>query len=135
MAVAGCDGFLRFVSVADGKQSDPVEIGGNIASTPAVVGSRLFFGTMNESVVGVDWKKKRSFGNTAITIGASPFTPPRPCMKISLLSGDGINRCTLFHNPTGANAGFIRRRPASKAQPLSWEIVCMSALMMGMFMV
>ena len=59
VAVAGCDGFLRFVTVADGKQSDPVEIGGNIASTPAAVGGRLFFGTMNESVVGVDWKQKK----------------------------------------------------------------------------
>ncbi len=49
--------MIRLLSIDNGAQSASIEIGGNIASTPAVVGSRLFLGTMNESVVGIDWKK------------------------------------------------------------------------------
>lgn len=59
VVVAGCDGFLHFVSIADGKETERLEIGGQIASTPAVIGDQLFFGTMNETVLGIDWKNRR----------------------------------------------------------------------------
>ncbi|QDU61374.1 Outer membrane protein assembly factor BamB precursor [Planctomycetes bacterium Pan216] len=56
VAVAGCDGMLRMVSVADGKETGVLEVGGNIASTPAVVGNQLYFGTMSNEVLAVDWQ-------------------------------------------------------------------------------
>jgi RNA polymerase sigma factor (sigma-70 family) len=53
--VAGCDGFLRLVSVADGKETKAMEVGGQIASTPARFGNRVFFGTLGNEVMGVDF--------------------------------------------------------------------------------
>lgn len=71
VAVVGCDGVFRLVNLADGKEAKKLEIGGNIASTPAVDGTRIFFGTMSNQVVAIDWQsmarlwtfedKKRSF--------------------------------------------------------------------------
>lgn len=58
VVVAGCDGFLHFVTL-EGKEKDRLEIGGQIASTPAVMGDQLFFGTINETVLGIDWKNKQ----------------------------------------------------------------------------
>lgn len=55
VVVAGCDGFVRLLRLLDGKETSSIEIGGNIASTPAVDGNFLYFGTMSNEVIKVDW--------------------------------------------------------------------------------
>ncbi|MFO0947041.1 MAG: hypothetical protein U1D30_14045 [Planctomycetota bacterium] len=40
--------------IESGKETKSLEIGGNIASTPAVVGSSIFFGTMSNQVIGLN---------------------------------------------------------------------------------
>ena len=56
VVVAGCDGVVRLISVENGKETRQLELGGNIAATPAVAGDQLVVGTMNNSVVSIDWK-------------------------------------------------------------------------------
>jgi RNA polymerase sigma factor (sigma-70 family) len=54
---AGCDNTLHVLNVADGKERDTLDLGGPVAASPAVVGDRLYVGTMTNQVLGVDWKK------------------------------------------------------------------------------
>lgn len=69
VVVAGCDGFLRLAAIDEGKETASLEIGGNIVSTPAVIGDRMFVGTNNNTVVRVD------VGETLTQKWV--FTPPR----------------------------------------------------------
>jgi outer membrane protein assembly factor BamB len=55
--VAGCDSTLHILDTRTGKQQTAVDLGGQIAATAAVVGDRLYVGTMSHQVLAVDWKK------------------------------------------------------------------------------
>lgn len=57
VSVSGCDGFFRLLKVADGSEAAALELGGNIASTGALVGDYLYLGLLGEPVVALDWKK------------------------------------------------------------------------------
>jgi outer membrane protein assembly factor BamB len=55
--VAGCDSMLHVIDTAKGKELGAVEIGGQAGATAAVVGERLYVGTMSNQVLAIDWKK------------------------------------------------------------------------------
>jgi outer membrane protein assembly factor BamB len=55
--VAGCDSMLHVVDVEKGEELRSVELGGQVAATAAVVGDRLFVGTMTNEMLAIDWKK------------------------------------------------------------------------------
>ncbi len=52
--VAGCDGMLRRVRLADGEEAGAVELGGYAAASPALAGGRAFVGTFENRVQAVD---------------------------------------------------------------------------------
>ena len=52
--VAGCDGWLRRLRLADGREMGKVELGGYAAASPALAGGRAFVGTFENRVVAVD---------------------------------------------------------------------------------
>jgi outer membrane protein assembly factor BamB len=54
---AGCDSTLHVLNVADGKEQDTLDLGGQVAASAAVVGDRFYVGTMTNQVLGIDWKK------------------------------------------------------------------------------
>jgi outer membrane protein assembly factor BamB len=54
---AGCDSTLHVIDVATGKEKDRLDLGGQVAASPAVVADRLYVGTMTNQVLGIDWKK------------------------------------------------------------------------------
>jgi outer membrane protein assembly factor BamB len=56
--VAGCDGMMHVLNAKDGKEQASIDLGGQAAATAAVVGDRAFVGTMANTVVAVDLKKK-----------------------------------------------------------------------------
>lgn len=54
--IAGCDGLLRAIGLADGKQLGQVSLGGYAAASPALVGERAYVGTFENQVQAVDIK-------------------------------------------------------------------------------
>jgi outer membrane protein assembly factor BamB len=55
--VAGCDSTLHVLNTDNGKEQTSVDLGGQTGATAAVVGDRLYLGTMTNQVLAVDWKK------------------------------------------------------------------------------
>jgi outer membrane protein assembly factor BamB len=55
---AGCDSALHVLDVTNGKQlGNTVDLGGQVGATVAVLGDRLYVGTMSNQVLAIDWKK------------------------------------------------------------------------------
>lgn len=52
--VAGCDGVLRAIRIADGKQAFAISSGGYTGASPALEGGRAYYGTFEDEVLGVD---------------------------------------------------------------------------------
>jgi outer membrane protein assembly factor BamB len=55
--VAGCDSQLHVIDLRTGKEKASVDLEGQAAATAAVIGDRLYVGTMTNQVKGIDWKK------------------------------------------------------------------------------
>ena len=55
--VAGCDGTLHVIDLANGKKESDVVIDSPTGSTPAIVGAFAYFGTEGGEVLCVDWKE------------------------------------------------------------------------------
>lgn len=56
--VAGCDSVLHVLDAKSGKELAAVDLGGQAAATAAIAADRAFVGTMANTVVAVDLKKK-----------------------------------------------------------------------------
>jgi outer membrane protein assembly factor BamB len=57
--VAGCDSALHVIDTTKGREVAAVELGGQVGATAAVVGERLYVGTMTNQVLAVDWKNRK----------------------------------------------------------------------------
>lgn len=55
--VAGCDGILHVIKLADGKVVHKVPMGGPSGASAAIEGDRLYVGNMERSFLCIDWKK------------------------------------------------------------------------------
>jgi outer membrane protein assembly factor BamB len=55
---AGCDSNLTVLDLAKGKALGSVDLGGQVGASVAVVGDRLYVGTMSNEVLAIDWNKK-----------------------------------------------------------------------------
>jgi outer membrane protein assembly factor BamB len=55
--VAGCDSSLHVLDVDTGKEIAAVDLDGQAGATAAVLGERLYVGTMANQFLAVDWKK------------------------------------------------------------------------------
>jgi eukaryotic-like serine/threonine-protein kinase len=51
---AGCDGFLRVLSLTDGRELARVELGGYVGASPAISRGRAYLGTFENRFIAVD---------------------------------------------------------------------------------
>ncbi len=61
--LAGCDAKLHIVDLEKGEATATVEIDAPTGSTPAVGGTRVFFGTEGSSFFGIDWQQAKVIWN------------------------------------------------------------------------
>ena len=54
----GCDGFLRIIDGKSGKEASAIQAGSYIAASPAVDDGKLYVGTFDNEVIGVDVAKE-----------------------------------------------------------------------------
>jgi eukaryotic-like serine/threonine-protein kinase len=57
--IAGCDEILRAIRIADGRELFAMSSGSYTAASPALVGSRAFYGTFENEVLGVDLETRK----------------------------------------------------------------------------
>ncbi|HEY1306236.1 MAG TPA: PQQ-binding-like beta-propeller repeat protein [Vicinamibacterales bacterium] len=57
--IAGCDAMLRAIRIADGKEAYRVESGAYTGASPLIDGTRAYYGTFNNEVLGVDLQRRR----------------------------------------------------------------------------
>ena len=55
--LAGCDGYLRVVRIADGTELESVDIGGYVGASPAVDGGHAYLGTFENEFLAIDLEK------------------------------------------------------------------------------
>lgn len=71
--VAGCDSVLHVLDAKTGKELAAVDLGGQAAATAAVVGDFAYVGTMANTVVAVDLKKKEKAWSFEAATRQQPF--------------------------------------------------------------
>jgi outer membrane protein assembly factor BamB len=71
--VAGCDSVLHVLNAKTGEELAAVDLGGQAAATAAVVGDFAFVGTMANTVVAVDLKKKQKTWSFEAPARQQPF--------------------------------------------------------------
>lgn len=54
---AGCDGQLRVIALDDGKVIRAIDASAQSAASAAILGDRVFIGTMGNRVLGIDWRQ------------------------------------------------------------------------------
>jgi eukaryotic-like serine/threonine-protein kinase len=57
--IAGCDSQLRAIRIADGKEAYHIDSGAYTGASPLIDGTRAYYGTFNNDVLGVDLQRKR----------------------------------------------------------------------------
>jgi len=71
--VAGCDSILHILDAKTGKELGSVELGGQAAATAAIMGDFAYVGTMANTVVAVDLKKKVKAWQFEAAVRQQPF--------------------------------------------------------------
>lgn len=71
--VAGCDSVFHILDARTGKELGSVELGGQAAATAAVAGDFAYVGTMENTVVAVDLKKKEKAWSFTPLVRQQPF--------------------------------------------------------------
>ncbi len=83
--VSGCDSNLHVLDVSSGREvAGSVNLEGQTGATGAVVGERLYVGTMTNQVLAVDWKK----GEVAWRF--EPPRHPRPFYASAAVTADRV---------------------------------------------
>ena len=57
--IAGCDSILRAIRISDGKEAYQVQSGAYTGASPLIDGTRAYYGTFNNEVLGVDLQRRR----------------------------------------------------------------------------
>ena len=71
--IAGCDGFLRTIKIADGSEIQKVRLGAYVGASPSVVQDKLYVGTFGNQVLGVDLKQGKVLWQYENPDGQFPF--------------------------------------------------------------
>jgi outer membrane protein assembly factor BamB len=71
--VAGCDSIMHILDAKTGKELGTVDLGGQAAATAAVVDDFAYVGTMANTVVAVDLKKKEKAWTFEAAVRQQPF--------------------------------------------------------------
>lgn len=71
--VAGCDSILHILDAKTGKELAAVDLGGQAAATAAIANDVAYVGTMANTVVAVDLKKKEKLWSFEAAVRQQPF--------------------------------------------------------------
>ena len=73
--LAGCDGKLHVINLADGDEVGAIEIESPTGSTPAAAGDLIYFGTEGATFFCIDWKQLKPVWHWTDKCAANRFAP------------------------------------------------------------
>ena len=98
---AGCDGILRIVGVRSGEQIGQVALGGYVASSPAILGTRAYLGTFENQVLAVDLAAGKILWTYEPTDRSFPFYSSAAIRSDVVVVGGRDKRVHALHPQTG----------------------------------
>ena len=99
--MAGCDSSLHVLDTADGKELLSVNLEGQTGGTAAVVGDRLYIGTMSNQVLAVDWKKGEILWRFEAAKRQQPFYSSAAVTESLVVIGSRDKRLHALDRKTG----------------------------------
>jgi outer membrane protein assembly factor BamB len=99
--VAGCDSMLHVVDLKTGKEARSVDLEGQSAATPAVVGDQLYVGTMTNQFKAINWKKGDVLWTYESEERAQPFFGSAAAAGDLVIAGSRDKFVYAFDRKTG----------------------------------
>ena len=88
VVVVGCDGRLRVIDFATGRQKSDCSIGKYLASSPVIVGDVMYLGSFGSGVMGVNWRTGNLLWRYQSEQKDSPFlSSPAVTDKLVVIGG------------------------------------------------
>lgn len=100
--IAGCDGYLRGIELASGRELARVELGGYVAANPAIAGHRAVVGSYENEVLAVDLDKRTVSWRFSDPDRTFPFAAPAAIDPTTAWIGGRDRMVRAFDLATGA---------------------------------
>lgn len=116
--VAGCDSILHILDAKSGKELGAVDLGGQAAATAAVVGDFAYIGTMANTVVAVDLKKKSKAWAFEAAVRQQPFFASAAATGDIVVAGSRDKKVYGINPKTGKQAWSLPTEGQVDASPV-----------------
>jgi outer membrane protein assembly factor BamB len=98
---AGCDSTLHIIDVAKGTELGAVELPGQVGASAAAVGDFLYFGTMTNQVLAVDWKNAKVVWQYEAAKRQQPFFASAALTDDLVITGSRDKRVHALNRKSG----------------------------------
>jgi outer membrane protein assembly factor BamB len=115
---AGCDSALHVLDLANGKELGSVDLGGQIGATAAIVGDRLYVGTMTNQFLAVDWKKLEIAWTFEAPKRQQPFYASAAVTDTLVIAGSRDKRVHALDRKTGKEVWSFEARNKVDSSPV-----------------
>lgn len=116
--VAGCDSQLRVIDLDKGIEVRAIDLGGQAAATPAVIGDRLYVGTMSNQMLAIDWKKGKQLWSFEDEEEGQAFFASAAVTDKLVIVGSRGRRVHAFKRDDGKPAWTFPTRNKVDASPV-----------------
>jgi outer membrane protein assembly factor BamB len=116
--VAGCDSSVHVIDTAKGTELSSVDLGGQAAATAAVMGDRLYVGTMTNEIHAVDWKNSKIVWTFKAEKAAQPFYASAAVTDKLVIAGSRDKRIYALDRMTGTVVWDFPTRGRIDAAPV-----------------
>ncbi len=116
--VAGCDSSVHVIDTTKGTEISATDLGGQAAATAAVVGDRLYVGTMTNQFHAVDWKQSKIVWSFESQKGAQPFFASAAVTDKLVIAGSRDKRIYAFDRDGGTMVWNYPTRGRIESSPV-----------------
>ncbi len=116
--IAGCDSILHVLDTTSGKEVAAIDLEGQAGASAAVDGDRLYVGTMNNQVLGIDWKQKKVVWTFEARKRQQPFYSSAAVTKDLIVVGSRDKRLYALQRTTGREAWSLLTEGRVDASPV-----------------
>ena len=116
--IAGCDSILRAIRVTDGREMYQVDSGAYTAASPLLVGTRAYYGTFDNDVLGVDLAKRTVLWRYANPDRKFPFYSSAALAGNRIILGGRDKYVHAIDTATGKEAWTFATRARVDSSPV-----------------
>jgi outer membrane protein assembly factor BamB len=102
--VSGCDSTMHILDAATGTEQNSVNLDGQTGSSGAVVGDKIYVGTMNNELLAIDWQKAQIAWRFQPAKNAKPFFASAAATDSFIYAGSRDKRVYGLDRSSGKQA-------------------------------